>query len=206
MRSKGAQAVVATSRNGLRALAESPARPAALKLPIFAVGPGTAELARALGFARVTEAAGTVHDLVPIIAGQLQPKAGSVIHLAGETLAFDLAVALKDQRIAARKIVVYRAHPPKTLTIQTTQLMGEGALDAVILMSPRTATIFAQLVAAAGQKDRRSPPYLLVPITGGGAKPSESRARPQRGRRKAKFSRNAQPRRTAGNTNPRCVI
>jgi uroporphyrinogen-III synthase len=150
---EGAQAVVATSRNGLRALAESPARPAALKRPIFTVGPGTAELARALGFARLTEGAGTARDLVPIIAGHLQPKAGSVIHLAGETLAFDLAVALENQGIAARKIVVYRAHPAKTLTVQTTQLMGEGALDAVILMSPRTAAVFAQLVAAAGQKD-----------------------------------------------------
>ena len=149
----GAQAVVATSRNGLRALAESPARPAGLKLPIFAIGPATAELARALGFARVVEGAGTAHDLVPIIAGQLEPKAGSVIHLAGETLAFDLAAALENQGIAARKIVVYRAHPPKSLTVQTTQMIVEGALDAVILMSPRTAAVFAQLVVAAGQKD-----------------------------------------------------
>lgn len=150
---EGAQAVVATSRNGLRALAESPARPAALKLPIFAVGPGTAELARALRFARTIEGAGTAHDLVPIIARQLKPKAGSVIHLAGETLAFDLAAALENQGIAVRKFVVYRAHPAKSLTVQTTQLIAEGAFDAVILMSPRTAAVFAQLVAATEQKD-----------------------------------------------------
>ena len=42
----GAQAVVATSRNALHALTDSPARHTALKLPIFAVGPSTAELAR----------------------------------------------------------------------------------------------------------------------------------------------------------------
>ena len=54
----GAQAIIATSRNGLRALAESAALPEALELPLFAVGPGTAELARSLGFRRVIAGGG----------------------------------------------------------------------------------------------------------------------------------------------------
>ncbi|MGI9403655.1 MAG: uroporphyrinogen-III synthase, partial [Hyphomicrobium sp.] len=108
---EGAQAVIATSRNGLRALAESPARPAALKLPIFAVGPGTADFARTLGFARVIEGAETARDLVPLIADEIEPAAGSVVHLAGEFLAFDLAAALDGEGIAVRKVIVYRARP-----------------------------------------------------------------------------------------------
>ena len=38
----GVQALIATSRNGLRALASSPAIEQARSLPLFAVGPGTA--------------------------------------------------------------------------------------------------------------------------------------------------------------------
>ena len=48
---EGAQALIATSRNGLRALAASErAAPRRSSIPIFTVGPGTAELARAQGF------------------------------------------------------------------------------------------------------------------------------------------------------------
>jgi uroporphyrinogen-III synthase len=150
---KSAQALIATSRNGLRALAASPVRPHALKLPIFVVGPGTAELARTLGFARIIEGAGTAGDLVPQVAGQIEPARGTVVYLAGETFAFDLEAALENQRIAVRKVTVYRAKPSQTLTARTAQLIASGPLDAVILMSPRTAALFTQLVSAARLKD-----------------------------------------------------
>jgi uroporphyrinogen-III synthase len=150
---KSAQALIATSRNGLRALAASPVRPHALKLPIFVVGPGTAELARTLGFQRIIEGAGTAGDLVPQVAGQIEPARGTVVYLAGETFAFDLEAALENQRIAVRKVTVYRAKPSQTLTARTAQLIASGPLDAVILMSPRTAAVFTQLVSAARLKD-----------------------------------------------------
>lgn len=150
---EGAQAVVATSRNALRALTESPAKHAALKLAIFVVGPGTAELARALGFARIIEGAGTARELVPLIAAEIEPASGPVVHLAGETLAFDLAVALEGEGVAIQTMIVYRAHMSKALNPQTAQMIANGALDAVVLMSPRTAAVFAELVAAAGLED-----------------------------------------------------
>ena len=149
----GAQAIVATSRNGLRALVESPGRTAALKLPFFAVGPDTAELARTLGFRRIIEGAGTARDLVALIAGEIEPASGSVVYLAGETLAFDLSASLAGQGIAVHKVVAYRAQPRKTFTAQTARMIKDGAIDAVILMSPRTAAVFAQAIAAAGLKD-----------------------------------------------------
>lgn len=149
----GAQAIVATSRNGLRALVESPARTAAIKLPFFAVGPDTAELARTLGFSRIIEGAGTARDLVPLIAGEIEPASGCVVYLAGETLAFDLSASLAGQGIAVHKVVAYRAQPRKRLTAQTARMIKDGAIDAVILMSPRTAAVFAQVIAAAGLKD-----------------------------------------------------
>ncbi len=51
----GAQAILATSANGVRALAR---RSRARDLPVFAVGPQTAEAAREAGFANVKSADG----------------------------------------------------------------------------------------------------------------------------------------------------
>ena len=55
----GIAGLIVTSRNGLRALAASAAFNAARELPLIAVGPGTAQLARELGFAHVVEGSGT---------------------------------------------------------------------------------------------------------------------------------------------------
>lgn len=145
-----AQAILVTSRNGLRALAASPALSGALKLPLFAVGSGTSELARSLGFQRVIAGTGGARDLVPLIATNTDRAKGPLVHVGAETLAFDLVGALSAQGIAARKLTAYRALAVASLSVQTEQQILSGAIDAVLLMSPRTAAIFAQLVATTG--------------------------------------------------------
>ena len=50
----GAQAIVITSRNALRALGAHPEREKATELPLFAVGEATAWAARQLGFSEGT--------------------------------------------------------------------------------------------------------------------------------------------------------
>jgi len=59
------QALIATSRNGLRALKASGNMQHALKLPLFAVGGATAKLARELGFREVHEGPGRAEELPP---------------------------------------------------------------------------------------------------------------------------------------------
>src|SRR5262249_54007783 len=54
----GAQALIATSRNAIRALVLHPQRDEALKIPLFAVGDATADAARALGFGDVVTGPG----------------------------------------------------------------------------------------------------------------------------------------------------
>ncbi len=67
----GAAAVVATSRNALRALAQSPALAPALALPLFAVGSRTEAFAREAGFQHVTRGPGTARALAETIAAAL---------------------------------------------------------------------------------------------------------------------------------------
>jgi uroporphyrinogen-III synthase len=144
---EGAQGLIATSRNALRALATHPDLVRARKLPLFAVGDATAAAGRELDFAHVTAGPGTAPALAALIADQAKPDAGALVHLAGETLAFDLEAALGKKGFTVRAPVLYRAIPAQELPQKTVNLLKSRALDGVILLSPRTARTFAELLA-----------------------------------------------------------
>jgi uroporphyrinogen-III synthase len=141
-----AQALIATSRNGLRALAASEAWEAMRELPVFTVGPGTAAEARALGMASVMAGPRSARELIPIISEVAEVNAGPLIHLAGETLAFDLGAELVALGFHVLQPVVYRSVAKNSLSDATVARLGGGGLDAVILLSPQTAAIYARLI------------------------------------------------------------
>lgn len=141
-----AQALIATSRNALRALKHQRSHTIAAKLPIFVVGPGTANEARKLGFEMIITGAGHARDLVPQIVSTLDPQSGMLIHLAGDTLAFDMAGELAEHGFRVEQTVVYRMAAAKSLTNKTIEAIFNGDLDAVMLLSPRTADIWVSLV------------------------------------------------------------
>lgn len=144
----GLQGIVATSSNGLRAVAPFPE--AALRLPLYAVGPATAAVGRALGFQRVYEGAGDGHALAALIRAEVDPAAGPLLHLSGDKLALDLAEALKPDGFDVHRAIVYRAEAATALPEEAVGALREGRLDGVVLMSPRTARVYAGLVSAAG--------------------------------------------------------
>ena len=146
----GAQALIVTSRNALRVLAKHPALDAARGLPLFAVGEATARAARALGFATVIEGPGTGAGLAELIPRTANPSAGRLVHLAGETLAFDLKSALEARGFSVTAPVLYRAVPATELAPEALRSIKDGKLDGVILMSPRTAKTFLALLARYG--------------------------------------------------------
>lgn len=147
---EGTTALIVTSRNGVRALAQSQAFDTARKLPMIAVGPGTASLARELGFSDIVTGPGTGAELVPIITAQASSLGGEFAHLRGDVVAFDLKEALAAHGIAVREILAYRSQPASALSPQTQALLQNQEVDAVILMSPRTGAIFTELVKASG--------------------------------------------------------
>jgi uroporphyrinogen-III synthase len=149
---KDAAGVIATSRNSLKALAASPALASARLLPVFAVGPATEALARALGVSTVIAGAGTAADLVPVLEKYADANAKPFVHLSGDHQAFDLAAALKSRDIPIRRVEAYQSVAAKTLAAPVAGLLARRALDAVILMSPRTARVWADLVRALPDK------------------------------------------------------
>lgn len=144
------QALIATSRNGLRALKHQRCQAIAAKLPVFVVGAGTADEARKLGFETIVVGAGHARDLVPQIVATVDPQAGLLIHLAGDTLAFDMASELQHHGFRVEQPVVYRMVAAKALKPQTIAAIFDGDLDAVMLLSPRTADIWLSLVKKHG--------------------------------------------------------
>lgn len=147
---EGVAALIATSRNGLRGLAQSEQGRgelafAARRLPLFCVGEATAGLARAMGFAAVWSGTGGAQDLVPLIEKQIAPADGALAHLAGERLAFDLPGALARRGYRTRLVPLYRAEPAESLPAAVVDALRERRIGGVMLMSPRTARLFADL-------------------------------------------------------------
>jgi uroporphyrinogen-III synthase len=149
----GVSAIVATSRNGLRALAHSPHLRQALSLPLFVVGRSTAEEARRLGFERIAIGPGSVSGFAAAIAGTLDPADGLILHLAADVKAGDLAGELDLLGFRVLQPVVYRMKAAEALSEGTREAIGDGEIEGVVLMSPRTARIYAGLIQRHGLAD-----------------------------------------------------
>lgn len=143
---EGITGLIATSRNGLRALVGTEALEYARQLTVFAVGTATAEEARRMGFKRIVKGPGTAAALGPLIASMIDPVEEVLLHLAGERLAFDLAgeLALLGVRVVSE--TVYRMIPAERLHQDIVTAISRGAIDAVMLMSPDTARIWVRLI------------------------------------------------------------
>ncbi len=144
---------LATSRNGVRALAHFDA---GRSVPLLAVGSSTAALASKMGFATVHDADGDVSDLVRLVRQQVPPEGSILFHAAGSEVTGDLAAALSVFGYDVRRQVLYAAVPADTLRPETVAALDDRAIDAVLFYSPRSAACFAGLVAASGKLDECS--------------------------------------------------
>ena len=144
----GVQAILLTSANALPALASAdPGR------PVFAVGEASARAARAAGCGDVRAAGGDGASLARLIIAQCRPADGALLHLAGTEVRPGLAEALRAAGFAVRRQAVYRAVAATALSQPVIAAIGARAIDAVLLFSPRSAAIFADLIDGHGLSD-----------------------------------------------------
>lgn len=143
----GVQAILVTSANGIRALARRSTR---RDVPVLAVGPQTAEAARAAGFTDVRSADGDAAALAEATQRWLGPHRGALLHARGVRSTPDLARALEQAGFAVRGEVLYDAVAAPDLPAPAAMALRDGALDAVMVFSPRSAAIFAETVGRAG--------------------------------------------------------
>jgi len=141
------QAVLLSSANGARALAEATEQRGK---PILAVGDTTASTAEGLGFASVASAAGDGAALAELVRRRLDPKAGPLLHVSGAEVARDFGAALAPAGFEVRRVALYDAREETALPDSARVALQARALDAATFFSPRAADLFVRLVQEAG--------------------------------------------------------
>jgi uroporphyrinogen-III synthase len=141
------QAVLITSANGVRALNGHPAFARLKRATALVVGPASAAAAADAGFARVAQADGDVATLVRSAIATLHPGDGPLLHVSGAVTTGNLASDLEASGFEVDRVVAYEACPVEALPQPCAAALKAGTADGVLLYSPRTARIWAALVA-----------------------------------------------------------
>ncbi len=131
----GVQALLFTSANGVRAF--SAASPFVMA-PVFTVGDATAQAARAAGFRDVRSAGGDSADLLALVRGALDPKAGRVVHFSGAHVAGDIVSMLSNAGFDAERRIAYEA-----IAVPDLPADYRNPVDVVLFHSARAVEIFA---------------------------------------------------------------
>jgi uroporphyrinogen-III synthase len=152
---RNAAGVIVTSRNAVRALAQSSHLARAVHLPVFAVGEETEKQARDAGFSDIRTGEGTAEALALRI-GREWPQTAPLVHIAGEQRAFPLAEKLGFAGFTVATVIAYSMAPRPAFDDDVIAMFRAGALDGVVLMSPRTADVYADLCARHGINDAAS--------------------------------------------------
>ncbi len=140
------QGLLVTSANGLRAFAKaSPRR----DIAVWAVGDASARAAHDAGFTSVNSAVGDVESLAELVIAQADAADGEFLHVAGTRLAGDLGGRLQAAGFGYARCVLYEAQTASALSDAAVTQLQTGALDGVLLYSPRTAATFVELLDAA---------------------------------------------------------
>ena len=143
------QAILLASANAAHALP-----PDARHLPVLAVGGATAQAARGAGCTTVMEAEGEAESLARLVRDRCTPAGGALLHLCGEHVREGLAESLAGAGFELRREVAYRAHAARALSAGLVDALHRGRIHAVLLLSPRTARIFVDLLLAHGLADQ----------------------------------------------------
>jgi uroporphyrinogen-III synthase len=142
----GVQAVLATSANGVRALARRVQR---RDLKLLAVGPQTAEAARLAGFAHVECADGDAKALAEAVPRWAEPGNGVLLHAASVESEHRLEELLDTMGYQVCTVALYEVVAATGLPAPARAALAEGALDAVFHFSPRSAEAFRVCVSRA---------------------------------------------------------
>jgi uroporphyrinogen-III synthase len=156
------QALLFTSRNGVRTFAEASG---ARGLSVYAVGDATAKAARHAGFAAVASASGDAGRLAALVQEQLTPSAGKLLHATGREGSGTLETSLRGAGFDVVRLELYEAVPAAGLSKNVRTRLETGSLDAIVFFSPRTAHTFGTLVSAANLAKGRAKltAYCLSP-------------------------------------------
>ncbi len=143
----GVSAILATSANGVRALAR---RTKERALPLFAVGPQTADAARAAGFAKIEFSDGDAATLAEAMLRWLKPEDGVLLHAASADNEGRLKTLLAEEGYRVAVQVLYEVVPIHKLPDIAREALAHNGVDAAVLFSHNSALGLRDCVDRAG--------------------------------------------------------
>ena len=142
-------AVIATSRHGVRALATlTDLRDA----PVLCVGEATCDTALSAGFTRAVLAGGTVDDLLAYLADAYDSDA-RFLYVSAKHVRHDLEQLLQGYGMQVQRVVAYEAVAAEALSDTLAEQLKRGQIDAATFLSRRSAETFIKLLAKTGSRD-----------------------------------------------------
>jgi uroporphyrinogen-III synthase len=143
---EGVQAILATSANGVRALAR---RTSERDVAVFTVGPQTLEAAREAGFMTVDQAGGNASALAQVVQASLRPDHGVLLVATGRERPDEIEIKLATAGFTLRVEELYEASDIPQLSPEAARALANDEVDAVMLFSPRSARLFASQIQSA---------------------------------------------------------
>ena len=143
------QAVIFTSRNGLRALSDIQ-RTRLFHVPVFCVGGKTACLAREMGFGEIAASAPRVSDLASLVCDNLQAEAGPILYISARCRSGGLEEELKMRGYLVTLIEAYESQPVLTLSADVVEAIRHDKIDGLLLYSARSARFLLELLQSHG--------------------------------------------------------
>lgn len=144
------RSIIVTSKNGARMGLVNIGNKAR---PIFAVGEKTADEARKLGFTNITVGPGTARKMVPMLLECGLSETRKYTHLCGNALAYNICEVLKGEGIDAENTITYQTQAIRSLSVGVQEALDSDEVEMALFYSPRTATIFEEVVAEYGRSD-----------------------------------------------------
>ncbi len=148
------RAFLATSANGIRAVARLPELSGLQYLEMFAVGPASAREAEKTGFEKIHVAGGDVAALATRVAEALPTQGKPLLHVSGAAAAGDLKGDLESRGFSVDHMVGYEARARETFSKAVHEGLAAGCFKGVLLYSPRTAVIFNRILRSAGLEQK----------------------------------------------------
>ena len=170
------------------------------KLPVFVVGSATATAARDAGFSNIIRGTGGGVGLLAQIRCYFTEKIGKQENVntsntnlplfwpSAVEISFDMVAALATHGVAVQRLPVYQMIANDGLDSTIIDRITEGAIAAVVAMSPRSVQIFRRNLDAAGKASSLAGMVLIagssaiVAAAGGGWQTVYTARQPRRSR------------------------
>ncbi len=141
-------AILVTSANAARAIAQHKRFAELKNVSVLAVGDRTAQAMRDAGFNEVISAGGAGGDLERLAAERLK-QGVPLLYLSGADRSGDIAGELSAQNFTVRTVVIYRAVAADVWPQQAAEALA-GGIDGVLHFSRRSAETFVNVLRDVG--------------------------------------------------------